>query len=378
MRVPAFLRTSFFFSGLFAVSFSFGQHYFLLAGTYTDSLSKGIYVYDFNAKNGKLTWVSNTDSATNPSWLTVSDNGRYVYSVNETNGNHPGRVSAYSFNKENGQLQFINTVSSGGDDPCYVTTTRDNRWLTVANYSSGTMGIFPLNGDGSIHPYTILVHDTVFREAGDHAMPHVHETVFSPDEKFLLAPDLGLDKLIVYPFAASMQPPADEKNVRIVHSEKKSGPRHLVFHPNGKFVYLMHELNGMLTVYSYNEGVLQKIQEALTFKKGFEGRKDGAEVYISPDGKFLYASNRGDLNEIAVFSINPSSGLVNLKGIQSTGGRGPRGFIIDPSGRYLLVAHQYTGNIEVFKRNPHTGLLRRTRRHIFLPKPVCLRMIPRQ
>jgi 6-phosphogluconolactonase len=361
---------------VFLFSSCSAQKYYLFIGTYTNTTSKGIYIYDFNSETGEAKWLWNTDSVTNPSYLTISQDQKYVYAVNETNGANPGRVTAYSFNKKNPSLQFINTTASGGDDPCYLETTSDNKWLAVANYSSGTAAIFPINKDGSVSPYSQLINDSVYKKPGETATPHVHETVFSPDEKFLLTPDLGLDKLIVYPFDHSLQQPLLQASPSFAASPKGTGPRHIVFSRNKKMVYLLHEMGGSVTAYDYNNGTLKQIQDISTAPEGFSGKIDGAEIKISPDGKFLYASDRGDLNQIVIFSIDPDSGKLTLKGTQPTMGLHPRDFMIDPTGNYLLAANQDSKNIVIFKRNKRTGLLVNTGRQIHIPRPVCLQMIP--
>jgi 6-phosphogluconolactonase len=370
------LKIPLIFSSMFLFMSCTSQEYYLLIGTYTKTGSKGIYVYSFNAKDGTVKPVSSTDSCTNPSFVIMSKDQKYLYAVNETNGSNPGRVSAYSFDKKNGQLHFLNTTLSGGDDPCHLAVSDDNKWLTVANYSSGTTTVFSINDDGSIKPYSQIIYDSIYRKAGDNAIPHVHETVFSPDEKFLFTPDLGLDKVMIYQFNHESQQPLVLSSS--VESPGGSGPRHITFHPNKKFVYLMHEMGGIVTVYYYDDGKLEQVQELPTFPGGFEGKKDGAEVCVSPDGKFLYVSNRGDLNSITIFSIDPTDGKLTLKGYQSTLGKGPRSFIIDPTGNFLLVAHQYTNDVIIFKRDKNSGLLTKTDNEIELPIPVCLQLIPKK
>ena len=370
------LKIPLMFSSLFLLMSCSSQEYYLFIGTYTKTGSKGIYVYSFNAKNGTVKWISNTDSSSNPSFVTISKNQKYLYAVNETGGPDPGRVSAYSFDKKNGELHFLNSTLSGGDAPCHLAASDDNKWLTVANYSSGTTTVFPLNDDGSIKPYSQIIYDSIYRASDDNSTPHVHETVFSPGEKFLLTPDLGLDKVIVYKFNHESQQPLVISSS--VESHKGSGPRHITFHPNKKFAYLMHEMGGIVTMYHYDDGKLEQVQELPTFPEGFNGKKDGAEVCVSPDGKFLYVSNRGDLNSITIFSIDPSDGKLTLKDHQPTLGKGPRSFIIDPTGNFLLVAHQYTNDVIIFRRDKNSGLLTKTDIEIQVPIPVCLQLIPKK
>lgn len=367
------------FFALFFLIFSCycsAQKFYLFIGTYTNTDSKGIYVYNFDSQTGEAKWVSNTDSVTNPSYLTISKDEKFVYAVNETNGANPGRVTAYSFNKKKGTLHFLNTTASGGDDPCYISTTSNNKWLAVANYTSGTATVFPINKNGTVAPYSQIIYDSVYRNEGEIATPHVHETVFSPDEKYLLTPDLGLDEIITYHFDPAIKLPLILSSAKFTKSIKGTGPRHIVFAKNKNFVYLIHEMGGGVTAYKYNDGKLLQIQDIPAFPAGFTGKKDGAEICISPDGKFLYASLRGDLNSISIFSIDPVSGKLTMKGTQSSFGKGPRNFIIDPTGNYLLAANQDSRNILIFKRDKQTGLLMKTSKEIEIPRPVCLQMIP--
>jgi 6-phosphogluconolactonase len=256
------------------------QKYYLFVGTYTNTDSKGIYIYDFDSQTGKATWVSNTDSVTNPSYLTISKNQKYVYAVNETNGLNPGRVTAYSFDKKRGTLHFLNTTASGGDDPCYISTTSNNKWLAVANYTSGTATVFPVNKNGTVAPYSQIIYDSVYNNSGEIVSAHVHETVFSPDEKFLLTPDLGLDEVITYRFDGAIKQPLILSSDAFTKSGKGSGPRHLVFSLDKKFVYLLHEMGGTVTAYHYNDGKLSQIQDIPAFPDGFVGKKDGAVICI--------------------------------------------------------------------------------------------------
>jgi len=364
---------------LFLVSCkSTGQEYYLLIGTYTNTGSKGIYVYNFDSKTGAVKWVSNTDSSQNPSYLAVSNNGKNVYAVNETGGSNPGRVSAYSFNNSNGKLTFLNSTYTGGDGPCYVSVSPNNNWLAVANYGAGSATMLPLNGDGSIKPFTQLINDSIYKNGDENAKSHVHAAVFSPDGKFLYTPDLGLDKVIIYNYKQESNKPLILASPAYVESQKGTGPRHMVFHPNKKFAYVVHEMGGTVTAYRYENGKLIKLEEVPTFPAGFAGKKDGAEITISPDGKFLYMSNRGDLHSITIFSIDPSSGKLSLIGYQPTLGKNPRNFMIDPTGNFLLVANMETNDIIIFKRDKKTGLLSNTKNRIELPRPVSLSMTPKQ
>ncbi|MEP6951704.1 MAG: lactonase family protein [Ginsengibacter sp.] len=352
------------------------QNFYLLAGTYTGSGSKGIYVYRFNAQTGKATLVNSTDSSTSPSYLIVSANGNFVYAVNETGGVNPGRVSAFSFNRNNGALKLLNSEFSGGDDPCHLATSVNGKWLLVANYTGGSLSAFPLNKDGSLNPYTQLIQDSgtsINKERQEKA--HVHAVVFSPDGGYLFTPDLGMDKVMIYKFNPLKKEPLTASSPAYVKATPGNGPRHIAFHPNKKFAYLINELSGSVITYSYTNGKLTEVQQVITHPKEYTGVPGSAEIFTSQDGKFLYASNRGDENTITIFSINPSTGKLKLAGYQPTLGKTPRSFVIDPTGNYLLVANQDTDNIVIFKRNRQTGLLKETKEQIHVSKPVCLQMI---
>ncbi len=354
------------------------QNFYLIAGTYTNTGSKGIYVYNFNVQTGKSTLVSHTDSAINPSYLILSNNKNFIYAVNETNGADPGKVSAFSFNKKTGVLKPVNTVLSGGDDPCFISMSNDGKWLAVANYTSGSLSVFKVNKNGSIKPFTQLIQDTgssINKERQEKS--HVHEAVFSPDNKYLFTPDLGADKVMIYSFHSTLQQPVKPALPAFVKLTEGSGPRHIIFHPNKKFAYVISELSGTVTAYNYAEGKLREKQNIITHPKDFKGAIGSAEIMMSPDGKFLYASNRGDENTISIFSVNKTTGTLKLQGYQPVMGVAPRNFIIDPTGNYLLVANQNTDNIVIFKRNKNTGLLAATGQEIKLKKPVCLQMTER-
>ena len=370
MKLPfliAFLLSSLFCSA---------QNFYLFAGTYTGSGSKGIYVYRFNAQTGKATWVSNTDSVSNPSYLIVSKNGNFVYAVNETSGINPGKVSAFSFNKNNGTLKLLNSEPTGGDDPCQLDISRNGRWLVVANYTGGNVSACPINKNGSLNPCTQIIQDSgssVNKERQKKA--YVHGAVFSPDEAYVFTPDLGTDKVMIYKFNPLSAQPLTPSSPAYAKTLPGDGPRHLTFHPGKKFAYLINELSGTVTAYSYDKGKLTEVQHLITHPKEYTGTPGSAEIFTSPDGKFLYASNRGDENTITIFSINSSTGKLTLKGYQSTLGKTPRNFVIDPTGNYLLAANQETDNIVIFKRNRQTGLLKETKEQIHVSKPVCLQMI---
>ncbi|MGI8634488.1 MAG: lactonase family protein [Segetibacter sp.] len=352
------------------------QNFYLLIGTYTQKGSKGIYVYRFNTTTGTAEWVSNTDSALSPSFVVIAPDEKHVYAVNETGGKNPGMVSSYAFDKSTGKLSFINRQPTGGDAPCHLAISKDNKWVTVANYSGGSLAAFAVNKDGSLNPYNQLIqHEGNSVNKGRQEKPHVHETVFSPGEDYLFTPDLGTDKVVTYKFNSASQKPLSPAATPFATVQAGNGPRHISFHPNGKFAYVIEELSGTVGVYSYNNGKLSFLQSIATHPADFTGKPGSAEVALSPDGKFLYASNRGEENNLAIFSVNSSTGKLQLKGYQSTLGKAPRHFVIDPSGTYLLAANQDSDNIVIFRRNKQTGMLQETGNQIKASMPVCVQLL---
>ena len=351
------------------------QHYYMFAGTYTSGKSKGIYVYDFNAATGDLTWVSNTDSSSNPSFLTIAPDGKHIYAVNEVSRQQHGYVAAYDFDQSTGKLSFINKVSSGSENPCHISITQNGKWLAVANYSGGSLAVFPVNTDGSVQPFAQhIVHTGKGTNPQRQEKPHVHSAFFSPDNKFLLTPDLGLDQVSIYQFTEGSEKPLTPAAKPYAEAVMGTGPRHLEFSKDGKFVYLIEEMGGAVSVFTYHDGVMTPIQRVDTHPATFTGQPGSADIHLSPDGKFLYASNRGEENNLAIFSVDRSSGMLTTSGLQSTLGEGPRNFMIDPTGKYLLVANQKTSNVIVFKRNLNTGSLEKIN-EIEVPNPVCLKML---
>jgi 6-phosphogluconolactonase len=351
------------------------QNYYLFIGTYTSGGSKGIYVYNFNAKTGETKWVSNTDSAANPSYLTIAPDGKHIYAVNEISRSQAGLVAAYSFDPASGKLSLINRQSSGTENPCHISITKNGKWLAVANYTGGSLATFPVNADGSIQPFSQhIIHEGKGINPVRQEKAHVHSVFFSPDEKFLFTPDLGLDQITAYQFNPNNTQPLKPATVPYISAEPGTGPRHIEFSPNGKFMYVIEEMGGTVSAYAYSNGGAKRIQRIATHPDDFKGQPGSADIHISPDGKFLYASNRGTENNIAIFSV-AADGVLTAKGYQSTMGEQPRNFMIDPTGNFLLAANQKTSNIVVYKRNKQTGLLQALPNQLNIPNPVCLKML---
>ena len=369
------------FSSVLLLSFSgiaqqHPQNYYLFIGTYTQTGSKGIYVYRFDVATGDARAVSTT-ATDNPSYLALSPGGKYLYAVGETDGAKPGSVSAFSFDKSTGQLQFLDRQASGGDDPCYVSVDGKGKWLMVANYNGGNLSALPIQADGSLGAHTQLIqHTGIGPNKQRQEKAHVHSVTFSPDEKYLLAADLGLDELSIYKFdATATSVPLKPSRDSIVHTQPGSGPRHISFCPGKPYVYCINELSGGVDAYRYSNGELTLLQHISSHPDGYKGTIGSADIHVTPDGRFLYASNRGDANSLAIYSIDPATGRLTIKGFQSTLGKTPRNFLIDPTGHWLLAANQNSGNIAVFRIDTTTGLLKDTGKSIEVPSPVCLKML---
>lgn len=349
----------------------FSQQAYLLIGTYTSGKSEGIHVYRFNEKTGEADSISSIKSS-NPSFLTVSPDKKNVYAVNE---DKPGAVTAYSFEKKTGQLTQLNQQISNGDHPCYVNISNNGKFVIVGNYSSGTLAVYPVNKDGSLKEAAQVIKHTgssVNKDRQESA--HVHATVLSKDNRFLFVPDLGMDKVMIYPFNNATGQ-LDEKKASFTKITDGAGPRHFEFHPNSKFAYLMEELSGKVAVYKYSNGKLTEVQTISSHPENYTGVKGSADIHVSPDGKFLYCSNRGESNTIAIFKIDTNNGKLTSVGFQSTLGSKPRNFNFDPGGNYLLVANQDSDNIIIFKRNKQTGLLTDTGKRINVGNPVCIKWV---
>lgn len=342
--------------------------YNLIIGTYTNSCeSKGIYVYDFSTDSGDFSLKATTENVINPSYLTVSQGNDFVYSVNE-NGKE-STVSSFGFNPKSGKLNFLNKQETNGADPCYI--INDDKNVISANYSGGNITVFGKNADGSLtKAKQIIQHSGKSLNEKRQESAHVHMTYFSPDKKFVLVNDLGMDKILMYKYDKNAS--KDVLTLKeTIDTKKGSGPRHLVFSNDGKFVYVLHELDGSLTTYKYKNGSLKFLQETTVVAKDFHDETSAADIHISPDGKFLYATNRGDANTINTFAIN-KKGTLDLVNQIDTKGKGPRNFVIDPTGKFLLVGHQYTNNVMIFKIDKTTGKLSDTGKRIELCSPVCL------
>ncbi len=348
---------------------SFGQY--LVVGTYThqNSSSKGIYIYDFDAQTGDLKMTGEV-ATVNPSYQVVSASQRFVYSVNETSD---GGISAFSMDPQTGKLTLINSVKSMGDDPCYLEIDRSGKWLFASNYSSGSFSVYSIQKDGSLGSLSqVVTHQGNGPDHSRQQAPHVHSTTIAPDNRFVFVCDLGTDKIVSYPFNATTGK-ADTARASFIQTAPGAGPRHMVISKNKKLAYNVDEMFGTVNVYSLRKGKLQHLQteDALKAEKG---KAAGADIHLSPDGQFLYVSQRSN-STIEVYKTDRKTGRITFVGSQSTNGNFPRNFTIHPSGRWLIAANQKSDNITLFKINPVTGMPESTGKEIKAGIPVSLKWV---
>lgn len=338
----------------------------MLVGTYTNGSSKGIYTFRFNQETGTAVALDSV-ALPNPSYLVPSEDGKLVYAVSEMNDS-TAALNALSFDRKTGKLDLLNTVPTFGEDPCYVAT--NGKEVLTANYSGGSMSVFPLLKDGKLAPAdTLFEGSATGPDALRQSTPHIHCTIFSPDGKYIFATDFSADRILR--FVLHPEDIIPHRSLETTDIEADSGPRHLTFSPDGKFAYLITELSGKVIAFSYNDGNLKQIQ---TIAADTVAARGSADIHLSPDGKYLYASNRLKEDGIAIFAVNPEDGTLAKAGYQHTGIH-PRHFNITPNGKFLLAACRDSNVIQVYRRDEHTGLLSDTRQDIVVDKPVCIQFV---
>lgn len=356
--------------------------YLVYVGTYTQegSTSKGIYAYRFDPTTTQLTAIGLAAETTNPSFLAVHPNHRFLYAVNEISnykGEKSGAVSAFAIDPATGKLTLLNQVASKGADPCYIMVDKSGKYVLVANYTGGSIAVFPVLPDGRLGVTSAFIqhvgHGTnPERQEG----PHAHSIDLSQDNRFAIVDDLGLDETLVYKFDSTKgslilnDPP-------FAKADPGAGPRHFALHPNGKFAYVVNEMGSTVSAFSYDgsAGALRPLQTISTFPKDFSGHNDDAEIEIDASGKFLYASNRGH-DSIAAFAIDPEKGSLTLIEYAPTKGQTPRSFEISPGGAFLFAANEKSDNIVVFRVDSKTGRLTPTGKVLDVAEPVCVKFVP--
>lgn len=348
-------------------------------GTYTAGKSKGIYLCSLNTSTGRIKQLNVTGDIVNPSFVTMDANRRYLYAVSETEkfeGQASGSVYAYSINPDTKALNFINRRPSHGTDPCYITVDHDNRFVLVANYSSGSVSVYPIMDNGGLGKLTFLdQHHGSSVNPDRQKGPHAHCVMLDPSNRHTLSVDLGLDKILVNLFNGRNGSLETAPNP-YVSVKPGAGPRHVKFSPDGKKVYLICEMGSLMMVFDYDAeiGKLTQIQTISTLPDNFRGSNTAAEVQISSNGLYVYGSNRGD-DSIVAYSADPVNGKLTVIQHQPTLGKTPRHFTLDPSGSFLLAANKDSNNIVVFSVNRGTGKITPTGQTFDIPSPVCLKFI---
>ena len=349
----------------------------LYVGTYTEGGRKeGIYLVGMDRRTGTLRQVGAIDAGPNPSFLAIHPGGRVLYAVNEVdtyNGQATGAVSSFSISSETGAPTPVNQQPSGGAAPCYVSLDNSGRVVLVANYNGGSIALLPTEADGTLAPASQLIHHTGSGPISDRQeAPHAHCILADPSNRFVLAADLGADRVFLYRFGAEGR--------TLIHVEggdarmrSGAGPRHLAFHPSLPLVFVSNELDSTVATVRFDaaRGTLTVLGTQSTLPKGWTGTNYPADIHVAPSGRTVYVSNRGH-NSIAVFS-GADSGSLTLEQTVSTEGDWPRNFTLDPTGRWLLVANQRSNSIVVFSRDEGSGRLTQTGNRLDLPSPVCLR-----
>ncbi len=360
-------------------------HVLAFAGTYTkaqpagEDPADGIYSYRFDPASGALTLLCATGGIANPSFLSMDAQGRYLYAVSEVadhESKRSGSVTAYAIDRQTGALRFLNRQPSHGAGPCYVTVDPASQFVLVANYSGGSVAMYPLQDGGSLGEASD-VHQfagtSVNPERQDRA--HAHSIVVDPAGKYVFVPDLGTDKVMQFRLdrAQGKLLPHAEPFLAV---EPGAGPRHFAFHPRARHGYVINELGCTITACTYDadQGRLAAIQTVSTLPAGFTGTSYCADIHVTDSGRFLYGSNRGH-DSIVIFRIDPQSGRLSLVGHEPTGGQTPRNFALDPSARFLLAANQDSDTIVSFRINPETGKLTPTGQITSVPRPVCIKML---
>lgn len=346
----------------------------LYVGTFTSEGAEGIYLCNFNSETGELKLAKTFKAIDDPSFLKISPDKKFMYVVGRANGNiekSGGYVYAYKIEK-NGNISFLNKQVSHGKDPCHVDVSPDGKFVAIANYTSGSTALYPANADGSLEPATsVIQNEGSGPDNSRQASPHAHSIKFSPFNNSVFSADLGTDHLDIFALENGKLVQHDQAFIEIPPG---SGPRHFDFHPNGKIIYVISELNSTVSVLEKTNGEWKIIQNISTLPKDFKGESYCADIHISNDGHFLYGSNRGH-NSITVFAVNNATQQLKFEGTKSTEGDWPRNFALSQDNKFMLVANQNSGNITVYRINKETGFPEFTGNQIHLPAPVCLEFL---
>jgi 6-phosphogluconolactonase len=357
-----------------------GKELWAYFGTYTNNgRSKGIYCYKLDLASGKLTSVGVTEGIKNPSFLAIHPSGKFLYAVSEVSdadGKPGGAVSAFSLDPKTGELKKLNNQSSEGAGPCYVATDKTGAVALVANYGSGSIASLPIKSDGSLEKAaTAIQHEGSSVNKQRQEGPHAHSINVSPDNRFVVAADLGLDKLLVYKLDPA-KGTLTANSPAFTATPAGGGPRHFAFHPSGRFAYNCNEILSSVTAHAYDasKGSLTEIQTISTLPEETKGNST-AEIQCHPNGKFVYCSNRGH-DSLAIFTVDEKTGKLTAAGHQKTLGSTPRNFCIDPTGAYIVACNQNTDNVAVFKVDQANGKLTQVGEMVSIPAAVCVKFLP--
>lgn len=357
-----------------AVTTSASDPLYMLVGSYGPADQEGIKVYKFNQATGEGQYVSGVKGISNPSYQTVSKDGKRVYSVGEDNGG-TACANALTFDAATGTLTLINSQPTQGATPCHIALSPEEDYVVTANYNGSNISLFPLDEEGRLKPGQTIGFEGSGPDKERQAIPHLHFVYFTPDNHYLLANDLGTDRIHRFPLntrqKGSNTPLVDRQRASDIRLTPGSGPRHAVFSADGRFAYLITELSGEVMAFTYDGDSLSLMQ---TIQADTLDARGSADIHLSPDGRFLYASNRLKGDGLAIFRVNPEDGTLSKAGYQPTGIH-PRNFVLTPNGQYLLVACRDIDEIQIFARDASTGLLTDTGRRIKTTKPVCLKFI---
>ncbi len=348
-------------------------------GTYTGAKSEGIYRFELDLSTGAASAPTVAAKVTNPSFLAIHPGGKHLYSVGEIGdfgGKKTGAVNSFAIEPD-GSLKLLNQQSSEGSGPCHLVVDQAGKNVLVANYGGGSIACLPIKQDGSLDKASSAIqHKGSSVDKGRQSAPHAHSINLDAANRFAFAADLGLDKVLIYRFdpAKGLLTPNDPPAGVVAPG---SGPRHFAFHPSGRFAYVINEMAMTVTAFSYDaeKGALAEIQTITTLPVQKQRGHSTAEIVCSPDGKFVYGSNRGH-DTIAIFAVDGATGKLTAAGHEPTQGKTPRNFAIDPTGAFLLAENQGSGTIVIFKRDAATGKLTATGNVVQVGSPVCVRFLP--
>ena len=375
-NIPIFLLT---LAAMLPAAPKAAKEYLVYIGTYTDKGSQGIYACRFHPSSGKVTSPELAAETNNPSFLAVDPAQQYLFAANEIGDYQKaksGSVSSFFIDTHSGKLTALNTVPSRGADPCHLTVDKTGKHLLVANYTGGSVAVIPIKSDGRLGESTdFKQHLGSSVDPERQKEPHAHNVILTPDNRFAVVSDLGLDKMLVYRYDIDngKLSPNDPPSGSV---KPGSGPRHIALHPNGHWAYVISEMGNTITAFDWDgdKGTFHELQSVPTLPKDFKGENSTAEIAVHPNGRFLYGSNRGH-DSIAVYAIDPAKGTLTWIEDVSTLGKEPRNFALDPTGGYLFAANQNSNTIVLFKVNPKTGRLTPSGQKIEVNSPVCVTFV---